>query len=142
MIFSELLTDAINAGDTEGSFRIVLATRTVEREELPAGKVQLSDVGLFQVDDSAGEIDVLPVQYMDAPPACLTVADVIAMLSEHPAMGGYQLTGVDGFKTLADGGNAQKTLPIIGTYALAADCEIWLLQDPKRQWPQHWFGAS
>ena len=32
MIFSELLTDAINAGDTEGSFRIVLATRTVERE--------------------------------------------------------------------------------------------------------------
>ena len=121
--------------------RIVLATRTIDGKKLAANEVQTSEIGLLQIDDATDEIDILPVRFMDTPQACLTIADVISALAERPEIASFSLTGVDGFKELANGGHAQMTLPIIGTYTLADDNEIWLLQYPQEQWPQHWFAA-
>jgi hypothetical protein len=72
---------------------------------------------------------------------CLTIADVRSKLAEQPGLGDFALSGVIGFKRLADGGNAQRTNPIIGTYILAEQGQIWLLLYPERQWPEHWFGT-
>lgn len=142
MILSELVSDAIKAGDMAGSFCLLLATRTVAGQELSDGQVQLGEAGLLQIDDANGEIDILPLRFMEGSPACLTVADVLAMLQERPEIGGFSLTGIEGFKELSDGGSAQKTLPVIGTYSLVEDGEIWLLLYPKEQWSQALFGSQ
>jgi hypothetical protein len=55
-------------------------------------------------------------------------------------VGGYMLTGVNGFKQLEDGSTAQRTYDIVGTYVLAVDRQICLLLGPEDQWPEQWFG--
>jgi hypothetical protein len=141
MNLSELLKDADKAGDAAGGFQVLLATRTVNGKELDPGRVQTSDVGLLQVDPSAEEIDILPTNFMEPSGPCLTVTDVRRHLELKPELGDFALTGVTGFKRLADGGNAQRTDPIIGTYTLAEQGQILLLLHPEQQWPEHWFGA-
>lgn len=135
MILSDLLNDADKAGDAAGAFRILLATRTVDGQLLEPGQVQISDAGVLQVDASAGEIDVLPSRFMDPEGECVTMAVVRRLVVDQPGIADYTLTGVIGFKRLADGGNAQRTNPIIGTYVQAEDQEIWLLLHPQEQWP-------
>jgi hypothetical protein len=141
LILSDLLKDADKAGDAAGAFRVLLATRTVDGQELEPGRVEISEVGLLQVDPSAEEIDILPTHFMEPSGPCLTVTDIRRKIESHPELGDFALTGVIGFKRLADGGNAQRTNPIIGTYTLAAQSQIWLLLYPEQQWPEHWFGA-
>jgi hypothetical protein len=141
MILSDLLQDADKAGDVAGTLQVLLATRTVDGQEIDPGQVQVSDAGMLQVDPSALEIDVLPARFMEPTGQCLTIADVRNKLAEQPEIADFALTGVIGFKRLADGGNAQRTNPIIGTYTLAEQGQIWLLLHPERQWPDHWFGA-
>jgi len=141
MIVSDLLKDAENAGDTAGAFRVVIATRTVDGMQMEPGRVQVSDAGDPQVDPSGGEVDVLPTRFMDAPGACLTVADFRRLVSEQPEVAEFTLTGVTGLKRLADGGRALRTEQVLGTNVLAEQAEIWLLLYPEEQWPQHWFGA-
>jgi hypothetical protein len=141
MILSDLLKDADKAGDVAGIFQVLLATRTVDGQELEPGRVQTSEVGLLQVDPSAEEIDILPTHFMEPSGPCLTVTDIRRKVETQPELGDFALTGVIGFKRLADGGNAQRTNPIIGTYTLAEQSQIWLLLYPEQQWPGHWFGA-
>jgi hypothetical protein len=141
MILSDLLTDANKAGDVAGTFQVLLATRKVDGQELEPGRVQTSDVGLLQIDPSAKEIDILPTHFMEPSGSCLTVADFRSKIESQPELADFALTGVIGFKRLADGGNAQRTNPIIGTYILAEQSQIWLLLYPEQQWPEHWFGA-
>jgi hypothetical protein len=141
MILSDLLKDADKAGDVAGIFQVLLATRTVDGQELEPGRVQTSEVGLLQVDPSAEEIDILPTHFMEPSGPCLTVTDIRRKVETQPELGDFALTGVIGFKHLADGGNAQRTNPIIGTYTLAEQSQIWLLLYPEQQWPGHWFGA-
>jgi hypothetical protein len=141
MILLDLLKDADKTGDAAEDFHVLLATRTVDGKELDPGRVHTSDVGVLQVDPSAEEIDILPTNFMDPAGPCLTVADVRRKLESQPELGDFALTGVTGFKRLADGGNAQRTDPIIGTYTLAEQGQILLLLHPEQQWPEHWFGA-
>ena len=141
MILSDLLKDAEEAGDAAGAFHVLLATRTVDGQELEPGRVQTSEVGLLQVDLSAEEIDILPTHFMEPSGPCLTVTDIRRKVESQPGLGDFALTGVVGFKRLADGGNAQRTNPIIGTYTLAEQSQLWLLLYPEQQWPEHWFGA-
>lgn len=140
MILSDLLKDADKAGDGSDAFQVLLATRTVDDQELESGQVQVTDVGVLQIDPSAQEIDMLPSHLAEPLGKCLTMADIRRKLSERPELGDYALTGVISYKRLADGGNAQRTNPIIGTYTLAEDGQIWLLMYPEHQWPGHWFG--
>ena len=139
MILSDLIDDATKAGDIAGAFQILLATRTVDSEELEPGRVELSDIGLLQIDASAQEVDILPTSFLKSSDRCLTVADVRAKLVETPEIADFTLAGVVGFKVLSDGGNAQKTNPIIGSYVPAEQGEIWLLLYPQSQWPSAWF---
>lgn len=141
MILSDLLKDAEKAGDVAGAFQILLATRTVKGQELESGRVQTSDVGLLQIDPSAEEIDILPTNFMGTPGPCLTVTDLRRKIESQPELGDFALTAVTGFKRLTDGGSAQRTDPIIGTYTLAEQSQIWLLLYPEQQWPEHWFDA-
>jgi hypothetical protein len=141
MILSDLLKDADKAGDAAGVFQVLLATRTVDGQELEPGRVQTSEVGVLQVDPSAEEIDILPSHFMEPSGPCLTVTDIRRKIESQPELGDFDLTGVIGFKRLADGGNAQRTNPIIGTYTLAEQNQIWLLLYPEQLWPEHWFGA-
>ena len=141
MLLSDLLTDADKAGEAADAFQVLLATRTVAGKELEPGKVELSEAGALQVDHSAQEVDVLPVGLMTTPGTCITIADVRRKLREDPMLGDFAVTGVRRFKRLTDGGNVQATDPIIGTYTLADQRQIWLLLYPKEQWPEKWFGA-
>lgn len=139
MILSDLLRDADKANDAAGAFQVLLATRTVDGQQMEPGRVQVSDAGLFQIDVSAGEVDVMPTRFMDPIGACVTISDVRRLVAEQPEIADFALSGVIGFKRLADGGNAQRMDPIIGTYVLAESRQIWLLLSPEEQWPAHWF---
>ena len=141
MILSNLLKDADKAGDAAGVFQVLMATRTVDGRQLEPGHVQTSDVGLLQIDPSAEEIDILPTHFMETAGPCLTVADFRSKIEFQPELGDFALTGVIDLKRLAEGGNAQRTNPIISTYTLAGQGQIWLLLYPEQQWPEHWFGA-
>jgi hypothetical protein len=141
MILSDLLADADKAGDVAGAFRVLIATRTVDGVEMELGRVQTSDAGEPQIDPSGGEVDILPTAFMDSPGPCLTVTDFRRLVESSPEAAEFTVTGVTGFKRLADGGAALRTEQAMGTYVLAEQAEIWLLLYPKEQWPHHWFGA-
>ncbi|WP_130621062.1 hypothetical protein [Dyella amyloliquefaciens] len=141
MIISDLLADANKAGDASGTFRVLIATRIVDDAEMEPGQVQVSDAGLPQVDLSGGEVDILPTSYMEPRGPCLTIANFRQLVAEQPEVAGFTVTGVTGFKRLADGGNAQLTEQALGTYVPSDQGEIWLLLHPKSQWPADWLGG-
>lgn len=141
MILADLLNDARKLPDEGASLPVLLATRTVNTELLPAGKVQTRDVGVLQIDESAEEIDILPVCFLDSQKPCLIISDVLHQLSDRPELGDFALSAIDRLKDLSDGGTVISTLPVIGTYIPPDGSEIWLLQYPEEQWPDEWFHA-
>jgi len=78
---------------------------------------------------------------MEPPGQCLTIASFRQLVAEQPEVADFTVTGVTGFKRLADGGNAQRTQQALGTYVPEGQREIWLLLHPESQWPSHWFGG-
>ncbi len=141
MTLNDLLKDADKAGDAAGIFQVLLATRTIDGREMEPGQVQLSGVGVLQVDPSTEEIDVLPTGLMDPKGVRMTIADVRRKLQEQPECGDFTLAGVVGVKKLTDG-TVQLIHPIIGTYTVGSDQEMWLLLHPEKQWPEHWFAPQ
>jgi hypothetical protein len=138
---SDLLNDARNACDTAGDFRVLIATRTVDGVELEPGRVQVREAGEARIDPSGGEVDLLPVEFMDEPGRCLTVAAVQHLVSGKPEAAEFVLTGATGMIALPDGSTALRTAQALGTYVLADRSEIWLLLYPEQQWPRDWFGT-
>jgi hypothetical protein len=141
VILGDILKDQQAYPELSGEWRVVLATRSLPGSEISDGEVHVLDVGELKVDEDANEIDIMPTSFMPPGTPAITLSDCLALLSRSTALAEFSLSGVTGVKTLADGGRAQRSSGIIGSYVLAADEEYWLLLSPESQWPAHWFGA-
>jgi hypothetical protein len=95
----------------------------------------------LNVDEQAEEVDVMPTCFMPEGTPGLNVSHFLELLARSPETAGYSLSGVTGVKRLPDGGRAQRSNGVIGTYVVAEDKEYWLLLAPESQWPPHWFGT-
>jgi hypothetical protein len=124
-----------------GDWRLVLATRSLPGDESPDGRAHVLDVGEFQVDEGAEEIDIMPTCFMAEGAIGLRVSQLASLITEMPNLADFQLSGIVGVKHLADGGRAQRSDGIIGSYILSEDKEYWLLLAPESQWSPHWFGT-
>jgi len=141
VIFSDILKDKNKYPDLSDDWRVVLATRSLDSVEISDSQAQVLDVGEFQVDEAAGEIDVMPSIFMPPGTSGITFAYCLELMARSPQFADFSLSGITGVKILADGGRAQRSNGIIGSYVLSVDKEYWLLLAPEAQWPAHWFGT-
>ena len=141
MILSDFLKDQSKYPEIGGDWRLVLASRSLPGNESPDGRAHVLDVGEFQIDENAEEIDIMPTCFMAEGSVGLTVSCLSSLISEMPNVSDFQLSGIVGVKHLADGGRAQRSNGIIGSYVRSEEKEYWLLIAPELQWPSHWFGT-
>ena len=139
MILLDVIKDAERLGDSCAKLQVMLATRTVNGQELDVGQVQTSEVGKLQIDPAAQEIDLLPTKLMPQPTVCLTISDILVEMTVNPVIENFALAGVERIKQLTNGRTAQLANPLIGTYVPATNDEIWLLHFPASQSPDSWF---
>jgi hypothetical protein len=139
VILSDVLKDKRKYPELSGDWRLALATRTQIGDNVPDGMVKVLDIGEFQIDVSAEEIDILPTCFMTEGTLGLKLYELLAIIEASPELADFQLSGVTGVKHLADGGRAQRSNAIVGSYLQPESQEYWLLLAPESQWPPHWF---
>jgi len=140
MNLRDLLDDAEEEGDSAGVYRVFLATRTVDGEELERDQVRVMNIGGLRVDPDHEEVGLIPAVRDGADQPTFTIAAARRMLAESPELASFELIALKEHVRSPDGQDAEMVCAIGGS--LTKRQEIWLLLHPMAQWQDFRAGIS